>query len=191
MNYRGVSMTEILIGVVLFSIGGTLLAGTLVSTNDVFLNQNAQVNQGLSLNQAATEISDSIKSAAGVASQYPAVGGAQYTSGNGILVLRIPGLNANGMVLDSVYDYVVLASDNSNPKILRRQVFVTSPSVRNTENLVLSTSLKTLQFGYYDANNNIVAPAQAVRVGFIINLLEGGSENQSSASGAINLKNIQ
>lgn len=184
-------MTEVLIGVVLFSVAGTILAGTLVSTNDVFLNQNAQVNQGLSLNQAAVKVSDSIKASAGVVSQYPATGTAEYTTGDGALILKIPGLNASGMILDSVYDYVVIAPDSSNSKILRRLVFVTSPSSRKSENQVLSTSLKSLQFSYFNGNNSIVPPAQAVRVGFVINLLEGGSENQSSASGAINLKNIQ
>lgn len=191
INSRGVSIMEILVGVAIFAVAGSILAGTLISTNDVFLNQNAQVNQGLSLNQTVAEMSDVIKSSAGVVSQYPASGVAQYTTGANVLVLRVPGVSAGEMVLDSVYDYVVLGAEPGSSKILKKKIFTTSPSVRNEENKVLSTSLKNLQFSYLDANNNIVPPAQAVRVAFIVNLLEGGSENESSASGSINLKNIQ
>lgn len=187
---RGVSMLEILVGVMIFAVGGTLLVGTMISSNDVFVSQNAQVNQGLSLNQTAAKIEETIKASAGVNAQYPATGNAQYISGENALILKIPAINQNGQVIDSVFDYVVWHADSGNPKILRKEVFVTSPSTRNAENQVLSTSLKNLQFRYFDANNNIVAPSQAVRVGFIVNLLEGGSSNESSVSGTINIKNI-
>lgn len=189
-NYKGWSLLEVLVGVVILGIGGTVLVGTMISSNDVFISQNAQVNQGLSINQTAAKIEETIKASAGVSPQFPAIGNAVYTSGNNVLILKIPGINQNGQIIDSVFDYVVWHADSGNSKILRKEIFVTSPSTRNTENQVLSTSLKNLQFRYFDVNNNIVAPAQAVRVGFIVNLLEGGSSQESSVSGTTNIKNI-
>lgn len=189
-NFRGLSLIEVLIGVIIFGVGGAILVATMISSNDVFISQTAQVNQGLSINQTASKIEETIKYSAGVNLQYPPTGNAQFVSANNSIVLKIPSVDQNGMILDSVFDYVVWHIDSANPQILRKQVFITSPSARNPENQVLSTSLKELQFRYFDANNNIVAPAQAVRVGFIVNLLEEGSSNESSVSGTINIKNL-
>ncbi len=189
-NFRGISLLEVLIGVAIFGIGGAILVATMISSNDVFISQNAQVNQGLSINQTASRIEETIKYSAGVSLQYPPGGNAQFLSSDNSIVLKIPAVDQNGMILDSVFDYIVWHVDSVNPQVLRKEVFVTSPSARNAENQVLSTSLKDLQFSYFDANNNTVAPAQAVRVGFIVNLLEEGSSSESSVSGTINIKNL-
>jgi hypothetical protein len=189
---RGLSLLEVLIGITVAGVAGMLLINLMVSSNNIFFNQSIQINQGLSLNQALKEIGDSVKLSAGTEAQYPPSGVAQYTTGSGQLVLKLPAIDASGQVIDSVYDYVVIAKDSSNPRILRKHIFVTSPSVRKAENKVLSTSLDSLTFQYFDASNAPVSPSQAVRLEFIINLSSqaGQSDKESSGSGVVNFKNL-
>lgn len=161
----------------------------LTSSGNLFLDQSVQVSQGLSSNQAKQEIGDLIRSSAGVVSQYPISGAAQYSTGSQILVLRMPSVSQNGQIIESVYDYAVVSPES---KILRLQVFPDGSSLRKSENKVLSTSLKDLSFSYLDANNNPVSPTQAARITFTIDLLDKGgiSENESNSSSTVNLKNL-
>ena len=57
---------------------------------------------------------------------------------------------------------------------------------------MLSTSLNSLSFNYFDSNNNAVSPLQSVRITFIISLSDQGSlgDNENSSSSTVNLKNL-
>lgn len=191
-SIKGLTLLELLVGITVAGVAGLLLINLMVSSNNIFFNQSIQVNQGLSLNQTLREISDEVRLSAGTATQYPASGTAQFTTGSEQLVLKIPALDANGQVIDSVYDYAAFAKDSENPRILRKQIFVTGPSVRKTENKVLTTALESISFQYFDANNSPTTPSQAVRVSFSINLSDqaGQSEKESSGSGVVNFKNL-
>lgn len=190
-NPKGLSLPELIIGIAIAGVAGTLLVSLLISSNNVFFNQSVKVSQGLSLNQARLEITDLIESASGIASQYPPSGTAEFTTNGNTLILKIPAIDQNGNILNSVFDYAVIYKDPANPKILRKQILVDGASLRKSENKVLSTSLSELKFVYYDINNSPVPSAEAVRVNFTINLSENValSENESSASGTVNLKN--
>ena len=89
-------------------------------------------------------------------------------------------------------DYAVIEADAAKPAILRKQIFKDNSSTRNAENKVLSTALSSVAFSYLDVNNGTVTPDQSVRVGFTIYLstASGFSEQESSASSTVNLKNI-
>ena len=191
ISTTGISMIEVLIATTLTALLGFLLTSLLTSTNNIFVNQSAQVEQGLSSNQATLEVSNLIKTSAGVALQYPATGTAQYVSSENVLVLKLPAFSSTGQVLDSVFDYAVIAKDQANSKILRLWVFVDSQSSRKPQNKVLSTSLKSVQFIYLDTTNQQVSPVQAVRINYIINLSQGtNSLNESILNGTINIKNF-
>lgn len=191
-NLKGWSLLEVLIGVTIAAVAGGLIINLMVSSNSLFFDQSAQISHGLSLNQAKLEITDLIKSSAGIVTQYPESGAAQYTTDTNTLVVKLPAISSGGDVIESVYDYAVIEADTAKPTVLRKQIFKGAGSYRNPENKVLSASLANLSFSYLDINNVPVAVDQAVRVNFVINLStkSGFSENKSSGSGTVNIKNL-
>lgn len=191
-NLKGWSLLEVLISVTIAAVAGGLIINLMVSSNKLFFDQSAQISHGLSLNQAKLEITDLIKSCAGIVTQYPPSGMAQYTTDSNTLVIKLPAISSGGDVIESVYDYAVIEADTAKPTVLRKQIFKDTGSYRNPENKVLSTSLANLYFNYLDINNVPVAVDQAVRVNFIITLStkSGFSENESSGSGTVNIKNL-
>lgn len=191
-NLKGWSLLEVLISVTIAAVAGGLIINLMVSSNKLFFDQSAQISHGLSLNQAKLEITDLIKSCAGIVTQYPVSGVAQYTTDSNTLVIKLPAISSGGDVIESVYDYAVIEADTAKPTVLRKQIFKSTGSYRNPENKVLSTSLANLYFNYLDINNVPVAVDQAVRVNFIITLStkSGFAENESSGSGTVNIKNL-
>lgn len=189
---RGWSLIEILIVMTVASVAGGLLINLMISSNKLFYDQSAHISQGLSLNQTELELTELIKSSAGVAVQYPVTGTAQFTSDSDTLVIKLPALSAGGDVIESVYDFAVVEPDVSQPGVLRKQVFKDNSSYRKTENKILSTNLKTLTFNFLDANNSSVSPSLAERITFTIHLSNksGFSEKESSGSGTVNIKNL-
>ena len=189
---KGWSLIEVLIAVSVAAVAGGLLINLMVSSNKLFFDQSAQISHGLSLNQTIFEITDLIKSSSGIATQYPAQGSPQYVSDSNTLVIKLPAIDGTGSVIDSVFDYAVIEADAAKPAILRKQIFKDNSSTRNAENKVLSTALSSVAFSYLDVNNGTVTPDQSVRVGFTIYLstASGFSEQESSASSTVNLKNI-
>jgi len=188
---KGFSLPELILALTIVAILGGILVSLLNSTNSVFYDQSVKVKQGLSLNQASKELTSLIKSSAGIATQYPPSGAAQYSTNSQTLVLKIPSLNQSGGIIDQIFDYAIITKDSSNPKIMRKKIFVDPLSQRKSEDKVLSTSLKKLTFIYLDSSNTAVSPAEAVRINFTIKLAENinFTQNESSSSGTANLKN--
>ncbi|HLC88376.1 MAG TPA: hypothetical protein VJG66_04985 [Patescibacteria group bacterium] len=191
-NSRGWSLVEVLIVTTVAAVAGGLLINLMISSNRLFFDQSAHITQGLALNQTELELTELIKSSAGIAVQYPVSGTPQYTSNSNTLVIKLPSLSSAGDVIESVYDFAVVGPDNVNPAILRKQIFKDASSFRKTENKVLSTNLSNLTFNYLDSSNNATSPALAERIGFSIELAtkSGFSEKMSSGSGTVNLKNL-
>lgn len=191
-NFKGWSLLEVLIAITVAAVAGGLIVSLLVSSGKLFVDQSALISHGLSLNQAQLEMTEFIKSSAGIVSQYPVLGTPQYITDQNTLVLKLPGITSSGDVTNLFFDYAVIEADPSDSRILRKQVFKDNQSYRKNENKVLTTDLKTISFSYLDVNSNQIASDQAVRVSFIINLLtKSGLDNkESSGSGTVNLKNI-
>lgn len=185
---NGFTLVEILIGVAAAGVIGSILIAFLTQNSQIYTQQNTKVNQGLELNNAFTEIEDTIKSGGSVVSQYPPTGQAQHTTGLNTLVINIPSINAQGAVIQNTYDYIVLYGD---AKVLRKKVFPDPASSREEMNTVLSTKLSKLEFKYYDSGGQIISPIQSAKIGFIINVSDNVATetHSSSASGQVNLRN--
>lgn len=183
-------MVELLIVTSIIGVVGAILMNIMLFSNDIFVNQTIKVTQGLSLNQASLEITDSIKASAGIPNQYPPTGTAQYTTDANTLIIKIPAFNASGVVIDSVFDYIVIQADQDNPAILRKRIFPDNLSHRKSADKVLSTSLSDFVVNYLDSNDNPITPVQAARVKFAITLYEshGNQDNSSTVEGTVNLK---
>lgn len=159
---RGFTLPEILITLGVAVIIGVLLLAILVNNNIIFYKQSAIVSEGLDLNDATREISSNIQQAAKIADGYPE-DTSTFTTSSTTLVLKLPSLGVSG-VIDNTYDFVVIAKDVSNPKILRLQTFPDAQSTRHQVNQVLTTLLQEIQFKYLDKDNAEVPFASAVSV---------------------------
>lgn len=187
---RGFSLVEVLIGVTISGLAGILIVALLVQNNGLFFQQSAKVTQGLAVNDAASQVNELIKSSSFVASTN-LIGSPLYSTSSDTLVLALPVFDSGGNLVSNVYDYAILTRDSPNFSVLRKIIFVSPQSSRKSENRVLATKLARVTFVYFDDSGNVVSPTAASRVNFIINLDEkaGYSNQQSSTSGQINLRN--
>lgn len=187
----GFSLVEILVALGVASVAGVILISILVSGNSLFMQQNSNVFQGLSLNHATEQINDSISQASQVANSYPEMS-PTYVTSESVLVLKIPSIDSSGNIIDQKFDYIVISQDDQKSNILRKRVFPDPSSSRKNENGVLATTVSSLTFSYLDSNNITVSPPSATKISFSIMLTEkAGSDNKtSSVSGQVNLRNI-
>lgn len=181
---RGFTLLETVMAAGIALIVGTFLVAILVSHSGLFYKQSSIVSEGLSLNDAIREIENNIRQAVYVADGYPE-GSPDYTTGSETLVLKLPALSESGVV-DGVYDYVVVAKDPAQSKVMRIWVFPDPQSTRNASNLVLTTLLESVQFKFLDKSGDLVVPAAAASVGTTLTVLSNvGSIGSSRASSAI------
>lgn len=185
----GFTLVEVLITVAVAIVAGTLLISIWVQNNGLYKAQTSKISTGVSLNDALTDITESIKNSATVASNYPAQ--PSVTTDTDTLVLALPSINANGYVIENVYDYVVITKDPQKPKLLRKFVYPNAQSTRPKEEKLLSNVLTNVIFNYYDDNGNPVSPTNAEKITFIIQTSEkaGNGQNVASSSGQASLRN--
>lgn len=186
---RGFTLLEMVIVGGIALVVGTFLASILVNHSGVSYKQGSIVNSGLSLNDSMKTIDENIKQAAAVASSYPE-SSPIYTTSAEVLVLKLPAINSSG-IINNVYDYVVVAKDTANTKILRLYVFPDAQSSRLSANMVLTTILQSVQFQFMDKNGNAVSPNAATSVGVNLTVLSklGSIGQNQSASSVTSLRN--
>lgn len=164
MREKGFTLVEMLLALAVTIIIGVYFASILVNNSGFFYKQTAIINEGLSLNDAVSEIDKNIRQASSVAAGYPEAS-PTYTSGSETLVLKLPAFSDTGTI-SNTYDYVVVAKDAANPKVVRLLTFPDSQSIRPSTDLVLTTMLESITFSYLDKNNNPVTPSSAAVVSF-------------------------
>lgn len=186
---RGFTLIEVLVAAATASVAGILLITVLVQNNGLVYDQSAKVSQSLNLNDAASNINDLVKNASAIAATN-LIGSPTYTTNSSTLVLSLPSLDASGNIISDTFDYAVITKD-TNPQVLKKIVFKSPSSTRRVENIVLAGKLDSVVFSYLDDNGNTVSPTAATKVNYTINLKQkiGVGNEQSSASGEINLRN--
>jgi len=186
---RGFTLIELLVAMVITVIAGGLILGIFVHSDQTFHLQNNKVSQDLSSADSLKAINDLIRISHAVATNF-IDGPTTYTSGQKVLVLSLPSLDANGNNMTTSFDNSVITADSSNPKILRLRTIPTSGSHRPAQNRVLSTNLAKITFLYYDSNNQVVSPPLSLRVNVTINTSEPAAiSSVASASSDVNLRN--
>lgn len=183
-NSKGLTLVEIMLATAVAMVVGVILLAILVNQTGVFNQQNALINQGLSLNDSLRVISDDIRLSSKIAPGYPEVS-PLYQSSPTTLVLQLQSVDNTGATIASVFDYVVITPD-SNPKILRRKVFPDPLSSRTSMNQVMTTILNSISFAYLDASGQTVDPTQAVKVNISLSVLGkpgiGGATRSASTT---------
>ncbi len=185
------TLIELLIGVTTAGIVGVLLIALLTQNSRIYTDQNNKIADGITLNNSAAKIEETIKSASSISAQYTPSGGPLFTTGANTLVLTQPTINSGGNVIENTYDYLVLSADNPNSKVLRLHLYPDALSSRKAQNKVLATNLSNLTFYFYSSTGETVSPTLATRVGFVINVNEtvAGKTKIASTSGTVNLRN--
>lgn len=189
-NSKGIGLLEILIAITIAGFGGIYLVRSFVQSQGFFLTEQAKINQGLNINDASTQINESIRSASAIAATN-LVGTPTYSSDTDTLVLELPSIDVSGNVINQTFDYIIVTLEGSNPQRLRKKLFPAAASARKAEDRVLATNVSLLNISYKDQNGLSVSPSAASKVNYIINLSEkaGYGDKSSSASSELNLRN--
>lgn len=190
-SQQGISLLEILIITASSALIGGILVVSFVNFQNLFTQSTTQSLQGISINDAVVNISDSIKQSSAV-SPSVTIGSTTYNSSVQTIVLQYPSFDSSGNIISQKYDYIVVTPDQADSKILRQFVFPDPVSSRQADTKMLTNGLSLISFSYFDSLNNPVSPSSATRVSFTINLSEksGLDFKTSSASGKANIKNL-
>jgi hypothetical protein len=189
-NQLGATLFEILIVAGVTAVMGLVLSLIFINSNSLYITQTNKVNQGVGLNTSLSSISEAVRNTAFIATGYPTSSPTYLTSAT-TLVLAVPAIDAQGNVISTTYDYVVITRDSSNPKILRKITYKDPASSRRNQNEVLLTDLSLIQFNYLDRDNNPVSINNTVTVNVVINNTASGLlSKQSSASAQTRLRNL-
>lgn len=187
---KGFSLVEMVLVTLIAGVVGSLLVSLLVQNNGYFFQQSSTIDQGVNLNDAVSEIKNSIRASYSIEVDHTD-GSTTHTTGPEALVLSLPSFDASGNVIEGTFDYTVIAIDTPSNNVLRKRVFPDASSYRKGENKVLSNSLYGLKFYYLDKNGLQIDPVSANTVSFWINVKNtfGLQGPLSSASAQVNLKN--
>lgn len=158
----GFTLIEVLVTTGIVIVAGILLAGIVVNTTGISLQQSSKVDLGIEANDALSKIRQGVKEALSIASTYPEVNPV-YTSSPTQLILKLNSIDGVGNIIADNYDYFVYFSSSNK---LYFKSFPTAQSVRKAQNQILTTDLDTLVFEYFSNSNppQAVAPNLAARI---------------------------
>lgn len=191
MNERGLSLVEVLIAMAISVIVGALLLVIIVNSAGLFYKESSKVGQGIGVNNALSQISQTIKNSTGVVSSYIS-GATIYTSGPAQLVLKIPSIDSSGNIIANTYDNFVFFLDQDK---LRFKSFpdITVPSSRKAADQILSLNVKSVLIQYLSSANPPleVVPTVATKVRITLTLRKkaGAAFETNTATSEANLRN--
>lgn len=189
-NNKGFTLFELLIVMALVSVVGVLLIQILIQNNGVYYDQTTKVSQGLNVNDTYNQIEKDIRTSGGVVASL-VDGEDTYTTSSNIIVLKIPSIDSSGSIISDTYDHLIIYEDGANNNFLMRKIIPNAISNRVYNKKVLLTNLSYLQFQYLDNSGSPISAVDASKINFIFNIKTavGLNNQESSASGKVNLRN--
>lgn len=185
----GFTLIEILVAMFISVIIGGLLLVIMTNSAGLFFKESSKVGQGLNVNDALMTVRRDVKQAGSIASSYTKES-TTYNSGATQLVLKVPGIDNSGNMIQDTYDYFIYFQDNN---LLSYKVFPDSLSQRKSVDQVLATSVDKIIFEYYDKSipPNEVSPSSAakIKVTIVLNQKAGLVSEQTVATSEANLRN--
>ena len=152
---RGLSLIEVLIGMVLMSIAVLALFSLYSTGQKYFANQDAHVDllndSRLTLNMLSRDIKEAVQVVPGPVD----VGGTNYSTSANCIVLKVPSVDAGGLIIDidSDFDYLVFLVNPNNSTELQRIVDgKDGVSSRLDGNKVLTGNIESLVLSFLDAD---------------------------------------
>ncbi len=189
MIQKGMSLIEVIISTAIISIIGVLLLVIIVNSAGLFYKQSSKLSEGVNINDIQNLIRESIKQANSIAASYT-FGSTTYTSGETQLVFKVPSIDSSNNIIADTYDFFVFYVDNNQ---LRLKTFPDVASARKAQDQIISTSLDSLKFQYFDRANPAqeVTPTAALKVKTTLTLKikSGGNYETKTATSEANLRN--
>lgn len=177
-HQRGLSLIEILIGMVLMSIAVLALFSLYNSGQKYFTNQDARADILNDSRLTLTLLSRDIKEAVQVVTGPVDLGGTFYSTSANCIVLKVPSVDTNGLIIDidSHFDYLVYIVDPNNSKELRRIVEgKDGVSSRLDGSKLLTGNIELLVLSFLDTDGGTVTDyAESAIVDVAITILKRG-----------------
>lgn len=157
---RGLTLIEVLVGMVLMSIVVLGLFSLYSTGQKYFANQDAHVDilndSRLTLSMLSRDIKEAVQVVAGPVD----VGGTNYSTSTTCIVLKVPSVDADGLIIDidNDFDYMVYLVNPNNSKELQRIVDgKDGVSSRLDGNKLLTENIESLVLSFLDADGVTVA----------------------------------
>lgn len=180
----GFTLVEMIITIAITAIVGVALLVILVNSMGLQTAQSNRVMQGLGINDSLSDISNWVRRASVVAEGYPTTP-YTYTSGESVLVLKIPSIDASDNVVDDVYDYVVFVVEDAK---LKEKLFPDNLSSRKPVNKILTNNIASVVFSYQNATGQTVTPSAASVITATINLSQKSTYTNETNSGTSTMR---
>lgn len=186
---KGFTLIEVLVAMGIATVAGVLLVVIMVNSAGLFTEQSSKVEQGLKINDALSEVRNSVKQANAVASEFTS-GGTTYTTGGTQLVLKVLSEDSSGNIIDNTFDYFVFFLDQN---LLNFKIFPDPASSRKLADRILSNMADSVNFQYFNSANPPVevTPLNATKVRITLTLKQKNGLNFEVQTGTseANLRN--
>lgn len=156
---RGITLIEVLIGMVLMVIVVLALFSLYNTGQKYFVNQNIKSDILNNNRVTLTWLSRDIKEAVQVIPGPIDINGTSYSTSSESIVLRLPSIDANGIIIDidNEFDYIVYQMDPDNStQIVRIVDGKDGVSSRVDGNRVLAENISLLVLVFLDSNGVVV-----------------------------------
>ena len=186
---RGLTLIEVLVAMGVAIIAGVLLVVIMINSAGLFTEQSSKVQEGLNINDSFAAVRGSLKQASAVAASYTS-GSTTYTTDTTRLVLKVASTDPSGNIIANTFDYFVFSLEQNT---FHFRTFPDASSSRKAADRILSTSVDSLEFQFFNSANPPVevSPASATKVRITLTLKQKNGlnyETQTSTSEA-NLRN--
>lgn len=165
----GLTLIEVLVAMGIATVAGVLLLVIIVNSAGIFSEQSPKVSEGLSINDATSQIRSSIKQASSVdAGSTPSK-----------LVLKVTSIDSSGNLLEKTYD---LFSFDLEGTFLHFKISPDSSSSRKITDTILSPTVLSLGFTYLNSANPPVevSPPDATKIRISLNLKTGSATTEAN-----------
>lgn len=151
---RGITLIEVLIGMVLMVIVVLALFSLYNTGQKYFVNQNIKSDILNNNRVTLTWLSRDIKEAIQVIPGPIDINGTSYSTSSGSIVLRVPSIDADGIIIDidNDFDYLVFQMNpEDSTQIVRIVDGKDGVSSRVDGNRVLAENISSLELGFLDS----------------------------------------
>jgi len=192
---KGISLIELLMGLAVSSIVILAFLSLFVIGQKTFYNQDARSSTVDNSRFPMNWLTKDINLATTVLLGPVSISGTDYTTSGSCLILQVPGIDANGWIIDidANFDIIVYALDEEHPRWLRRIVDAEDGvSARVDTSRVVSDNVDSLVFGYLDAAESEVGSydeAEVITVIFNSTRQGLGRTYQHGVNTSIKLRN--
>lgn len=170
---RGITLIEVLIGMVLMVIVVLALFSLYNTGQKYFVNQNIKSDILNNNRVTLTWLSRDIKEAVQVIPGPIDINGTFYSTSSGSIVLRLPSIDANGIIIDidNEFDYIVYQMDPDNStQIVRIVDGKDGVSSRVDGNRVLAENVSSLVLVFLDSNGVVVTDYSDTAITAIVDI---------------------